>query len=193
LRASTPTFRRPCRSSASAEAASETSVSGGARSSMKRWSHKVAARSRRRGSEWAVSFSGSVEPCSCAGCAGLSSGSFGRSVFAGMGCGVPTYARPAGGLPGLEKLRVLSSFRQKTTRRSRHKEKRLTARRALAGQEEQRPDRRATARRRNTERALQAGGHQFDPGTLYSEVCGARTSVRRARGRQDRPLGSGWG
>ena len=45
----------------------------------------------------AVAFSGSVDPCSCAGCAGLWGGSFGRSVFAGMGCGVPTNARPAGG------------------------------------------------------------------------------------------------
>jgi hypothetical protein len=67
------------------------------------------------------------EPCSCAGCAGLSSGSFGRSVFAGMGCGVPTNARPAGGLPGLEKLRVLSSFRQRATARAPTRAQRMTA------------------------------------------------------------------
>jgi hypothetical protein len=76
---------------------------------------RVAARSRRRRSEWAVSSSGSVEPCSCAGCAGLWCGSFGWSVFAGIGCGVPTNARPAGGPPRLRQLRVLSSFRQNAT------------------------------------------------------------------------------
>ena len=41
-----------------------------------------------------------------------------------MGCGVPTNARPAGGLPGLEKLRVLSSFRQNATAgHSRHEQR----------------------------------------------------------------------
>jgi hypothetical protein len=35
----------PCRTSASADAASATSVSGGERSSMNRWSHRTAARS----------------------------------------------------------------------------------------------------------------------------------------------------
>ena len=57
----------------------------------------AAAGSRRPPSEWAVASPGSVDPCSCAGCAGLWGGSFGRSVFAGMGCSVPTNARPAGG------------------------------------------------------------------------------------------------
>lgn len=42
---STPTFRRPCLSSASAEAASASSASGGERSSMNRCSHRLAARS----------------------------------------------------------------------------------------------------------------------------------------------------
>jgi hypothetical protein len=57
----------------------------------------AAAGSRRPRSEWAVASCGSVDPCSCAGCAGLWGGSFGRSVFAGMASGVPTNARPAGG------------------------------------------------------------------------------------------------
>ncbi len=67
---------------------------------------QVAARSRRRGSEWAVSSSGSVEPCSCAGCAGLWSGSFGWSVFAGVGCSVRRTHGPPEGPPRLGQLRV---------------------------------------------------------------------------------------
>src|SRR5204863_6674070 len=44
-----PALRLSCRSSASADAASATSVSGGKRSSMKRCSQRKAARSYRRG------------------------------------------------------------------------------------------------------------------------------------------------